>query len=124
VQSGGAELLRAKLRGEVSQADYVQVNSDFDNEIDAISQQLNAGRSQRGTLDAFVRFSKLMLVDIATAWQRADVEQRVRVQNLLFQNGIAYEAKRRFLNTTNLTLFQQLSSLAHFKGGGGVPDGI
>jgi site-specific DNA recombinase len=119
-----AELLRAKLRGEVSQADYLQANSDFDNEIDAISQQLNASRLQRGTLDAFLRFSKLMLVDIATAWQRADVEQRVRVQNLLFQDGIAYEAKRRFLNTTNVTLFQQLKSLAHSTGGGGVPDGI
>ena len=74
-----AELLRAKLRGEVSQTDYVQANFDFDNEIDAITQHLNASRSQHGTLDAFLRFSKLMLVDIASAWQRAGVEQRVSV---------------------------------------------
>jgi hypothetical protein len=45
-----------------SQADYVQANSDFDNEIYAITQQLNASHSQHGTLDAFLRFSKLMLV--------------------------------------------------------------
>jgi hypothetical protein len=73
-----AALLRAKLLGEVSQADYVQGNSDLDDEIDAITQQLNANHTQRGTLNAFLRFSKLMLVDIATAWQRAGVEQRVR----------------------------------------------
>ncbi len=96
-----AELLRAKLRGEVSQADYVQANFDFDNEIDAITQQLNASHSRHGTLDAFLRFSKLMLVDMAAAWQRAEVEQRVRVQNFLFQDGIADDKTRGFLNTTN-----------------------
>lgn len=108
----------------VSQADYVQANSDLDNEIDAVTQQLNASESQHGTLDAFLRFSKLMLVDIAAAWQRADIEQRVRVQNFLFQDGIAYEKAQGFLNTTNATLFQQLRALAHCKGGFGVPGGI
>jgi len=82
---------------------------------------LNASHSQHGTLDAFLRFSKLMLVDLAAAWQRAEVEQQVRVQNLLFQDGIAYDKTRGFLNTTSTTLFQQLKDLAHCKGGGGVP---
>src|SRR5258708_21295272 len=72
-----AELLRAKLRGEVSQLDYVQANADFDDEIEGIAQQIHALRSQRGTLDAFIRFSKLMLVDVSAAWQRADAEQRL-----------------------------------------------
>ena len=93
-------------------------------QIDAITKELTASHSQHGTLDAFLRFSKLMLVDIATAWQRADVEQRVRVQNFLFQDGISYEKNQRFLNTANATLFQQLRALAHCKGGFGVPDGI
>jgi len=52
-----------KLRGEVSQADYAQANADFDDEIEGIAQQLHAVRSQRGALDAFIRFSKLMLTD-------------------------------------------------------------
>jgi hypothetical protein len=115
--------LRAKLRGEVNQADYLQANSDFDSEIDAVAQQLNASRSH-GTLDAFLRFSKLMLVDISAAWEVAGVEQRVSVQNFLFQDGIAYEQNQRFLNTTKPTLFQQLRDLAHCKEGVGVPDGI
>jgi hypothetical protein len=48
--------------GSGNQSDYVQANSDFDNEIDAITQQLRVGHSQHGTLDAFVRFANLMLV--------------------------------------------------------------
>jgi site-specific DNA recombinase len=118
------ELLRAKLRGEVSQADYIQANSEFDGEIDAITLQLNASHCHHGTLDAFLRFSNLMLVDIAAAWRRAGIEERVRVQNFLFRDGIAYDQKRKFLNTPNTTLFQQLRDLAHCKGGVGVPDGI
>ena len=81
-------------------------------------------QSQRGTRDAFLHFSKLLLVDIAAAWQRADVEQRVRIQNFLFQDRIAYEKNHRFLNTAEVTLFQQLRGLARCKDGVGVPDGI
>jgi hypothetical protein len=91
-----AKLLRARLRGEVNQADYAQANADFDDEIDDLAQELHAVRSQRGTLDVFLRFAKLMLVDIAAAWQRADVEQRIRVQNFLFQGDVGNEAQRRF----------------------------
>ena len=119
-----AELLRARLRGEVNQADYVEANTDFDNKIVSITQELHAARSQRGTLDAFLRFSKLMLVDVAAAWKRADIEQRHRVQNFLFRNGIAYHQDDKFLNTANPTLFQQLRALMHPARAVGVPDGI
>ena len=62
-----------------------------------------------------------MLVDVAAAWQRADAEQRLRVQNFLFQDGIAYHQNQKFLNTTNPTLFQQLRGLAHCERVVGVP---
>ncbi len=118
------ELLRARLRGEVNQADYAEANAEFDDEIEGITQELHAVQSQRGRLDAFLRFSKLMLVDIAAAWQRADVEQRIRVQNFLFRGGVAYHENEKFLNTANPTLFQQLRRLAHCETVVGVPDGI
>ena len=119
-----AELLRARLRGDVSQADYAQTTVEFDEEIAGVSRPLHALRSQRGTLDAFLRFSKLMLVDISAAWVRADAEQKLRVQNFLFQDGVAYDQDQKFLNTTNPTLFQQLRSLTHPETSVGVPDGI
>jgi hypothetical protein len=115
------ELLRAKLRGEVSQADYVQANADFDAEIQGIAQQIFTLRSQRGTLDAFLGFSKLMLVDISAAWQRAQAEQRLRVQTFLFRDGVAYHQDQKFLNTNNPTLFQQLRALTHPERAVGVP---
>lgn len=119
-----SELLRARLRGEVSQADYAQANVAFDDEIEGVTRQMDALRSQRGTLDAFLCFSKLMLVDVSAAWQRADAEQKVRVQNFLFRDGVAYHQDQKFLNTANPTLFQQLRQLAHCQKVVGVPDGI
>jgi hypothetical protein len=64
-----------------------------------------------------------MLVDIAAAWQQAGIEQRLGVQNFLFQDGIAYEKSQKFLNTANPTLFQQLRDLAHCQVAVGVADG-
>lgn len=119
-----AELLRARLRGDVSQTDYAQATVEFDAEIEVVAQQIEALRSQRGTLYAFLRFSKLMLVDIAGAWELADVEQRLRVQNLLFREGVAYDQNQKFLNTPNPTLFQQLRNVLHPETAVGVPDGI
>lgn len=119
-----AELLRAKLRGEVSQADYVQANADFDDEIEGITQQIEAVRPQHRTLDSFLSFSKLMLVDVASAWQRADAEQKLRVQTFLFREGVAYHQEQKFLNTANPTLFQQLRAFTHPERVVGVPDGI
>ena|SRR5579863_2716649 len=119
-----AELLRARLRGEVNQADYAEANREFDDEIESMTRDLQAIRSQHGTLEAFLRFSKLMLVDIAAAWQRANVEERISVQNFLFQGGIKYRENEKFLNTANPTLFQQLRRLADCETVVGVPDGI
>jgi hypothetical protein len=112
------------FRGEISQTDYAQANADFDDEIDLITRQIQTLRCQRGTLDAFLRFSKLMLVDISAAWKRADAEQRFRVQNFLFRDGVPYHQTQKFLNTANPTLFQQLRSLNHSQGVVGVPNGI
>ena len=117
-------LLEAKLLGEVKQADYVQKNSELDAEIVNIENKLDATQSPRLTVDAFVRFSKLMLVDVSSAWQLAPIEHRISVQNFLFPDGIAYKKSLKFLNTENPTLFQQLRGLVNCKIGVGVPDGI
>jgi hypothetical protein len=52
-----------------------------------------------------------MLVDIAGAWKKAGAEQRVRVQSLLFQDGLLYSKSSGFLNTSNLSLFTALEEI-------------
>jgi hypothetical protein len=46
--------------------------------------------------DAFSRFAKLHMTDIAGAWQLATAEQKHRVQNLLFEDGLLLRKSRDF----------------------------
>jgi hypothetical protein len=39
-----SNLLRAKLRGEVAQADHAQANNEFDREIEVLTERLEASR--------------------------------------------------------------------------------
>lgn len=100
-----AELLRARIRSGVSQAGYVQAIADFDEEIEGMAQQISTLRSQRVALDAFLGFLKLILLDISAAWQRADAEQGLRVQNFLFRDSVAYHRDQKVLNTNTRRCF-------------------
>jgi hypothetical protein len=82
-----SELLRAKLRGEVPQSDYAQLNAEVDLEAADIDAQLLSAAKNRVSPEAFVRFAKAMLLDIGEAWRRAGAEQKQRVQDFLFQSG-------------------------------------
>jgi hypothetical protein len=52
-----------------------------------------------------------MLLDVAEAWQRAGAEQKVRVQNLLFQNGLRYSQKSRNFEHLNPCLFNVMEEM-------------
>ena len=62
-------------------------------------EQLRAVTSRRDSVDSFVRFAELKLVDIANGWRIAEPEQRERVQNLLFDCGLDYSPAARLEST-------------------------
>ena len=103
-----SELLRSKLRGEVSLADYAQATEEFDREIIGLEGQLEAASAIRLTLDAFLRFAKVMLLDIAGVWKQAAGDQKVRVQNLLFQGGLRFSQELRDFKHLNPCLFSTI----------------
>jgi len=90
------ELLKMRMRGELSRDEFEQANSDFTAEINVIEEQLRAVASRRDTADSFVRFAELQLMDTANAWRIAEPEQRQRVQNLLFEDGLDYSPNLGF----------------------------
>jgi site-specific DNA recombinase len=105
------ELLKAKLRGEVSQADYEEANAAFSAEIANITEQLQASTTDGATMEAFIQFAELTLLDIAGTWQKASPENRQRVQNLLFEDGLHYSKESGILNRSNTSLFSVLESI-------------
>ena len=107
-----SELLKSKLRGEVSQADYEESNAEYAAEIAAINGELRTIESSGAKLESFIRFAELRLTDMAEVWQLASPNQRQRVQNLLFSEGLSYSMSAGFLNRSKSCLFNALESIS------------
>ena len=119
-----SQLLKAKLREELSQSDFERANAEFDDEIATAAGELELAEAGRATLNDFIAFAELMLADIAGAWEKASADQRQRVQNLLFPNGLQYEKESGFLNTSNPSLFRVLEEISTEKGMLASPTGF
>jgi hypothetical protein len=105
------ELMKMRMRGELSREEFEQANADLASEIYVIEEQLRTVASRRDTADSFVRFAELQLMDIANAWRIAGPEQRQRVQNLLFEDGLDYSPTMGILNRSNSSLFSVLEPM-------------
>jgi site-specific DNA recombinase len=122
-----SELLRSKLRGEVCQDDYREENERFTREIADTERELRAVEAATANRDAFVRFCELSMVDIPRIWQSANDDQRRRVRNILFPDGILVGVDRKISNPQNCSLFNVLAGMMRKKPGVsriGCPPGI
>ena len=85
---------------------YCVVNQDGE-----VFAQLNSAQSNAVSVEAFVRFAKTMLLDIATVSQRAQGKQKVRIQNLLFQCGLRYSSESEKFEHLNPCLFNAMEDV-------------
>jgi len=95
-------LLRAKLNGEISQADYALANTEFDYEIAVIEARLQNAQANHVTRAAFLRFANAMLLDVAGAWQRAGAEQKCVFKIFCFKMVCTTRKNTESLNTLTL----------------------
>jgi site-specific DNA recombinase len=100
----------AMLRGTITAEQFKEGDAEFGGEIAVIEQEVMALDSQRDTLDAFMQFAQIHLTDIAGAWEIAAPEQRQRVQNLLFKDGLLYSPEHGILNHSKSSLFSVLEA--------------
>jgi site-specific DNA recombinase len=94
---------------------FQQMNSRFEQEIAGLESQIAEVESEKATFEQLWEFSKSLLVDIATAWGKADVDQKQRVQNVLFPTGLKYHPQEGILNSNNDCLFNQLEDFVSGK---------
>jgi site-specific DNA recombinase len=91
---------------------FEQMNRKFVDDIAGIENQIADAHMEKATFEELLLFSKSLLVDISTAWERADVDQKQRVQNTLFPNGLKYDPEKGILNSENDCLFNRLEDFA------------
>jgi hypothetical protein len=87
---------------------FEQMNSKFADEIALLESQIAEAGVQKATFEELLGFSKSLLLDIPTAWERADVDQKQRVQNILFPGGSKHHPEKGILNSGKCCLFNQL----------------
>ena len=106
-----SNLVILRVKGDVSQDEFEEAKAAFTTKIYDVEEKLKALASTRATADSFVRFAELQLTDMAHVWRIANPEQRERVQNLLFADGLDYSPKSGFLNRSESSLFNALETV-------------
>jgi hypothetical protein len=94
---------------------FEKMNIKFEEEIASLQEQIAEAKMEAATFDELWQFSKSLLVDIATAWKRADVDQKQRVQNILFPDGMKYHPEKGILNSSKESLFNQVEDFVSGK---------
>ena len=105
------KLLEARLMGDKAiMPHFDRLNGKYEAEIAAIREQIAEADLAKATFADLLEFSKSMLVNIGQAWAKANVDQKQRVQNVLFPGGLKYHAQKGILNPDNDCLFSQLEA--------------
>ena len=106
-----AGLLTLRMEQENTRAEFDEANAALRDKISELEEKLKSAVSVRAKAESFVRFAELQLTDLAHVWRIASPEQRERVQNLLFEDGLDYCYESGFLNRSKSSLFSVLESV-------------
>jgi hypothetical protein len=105
------KLIAAYLKGDKAiMPVFERMSLKFEEDIAALENQIAEVDVEKATFEQLLEFSKAMLVDIPTAWAMASLDQKQRVQNVLFPNGLKYHPETGILNSDNDCLFSQLEA--------------
>jgi len=117
-------LIEAKLRGEVSQADYQMMKSSIDTEMGLIEAERKSLDSEASTMESLIKKKDEEPVMVAHVWQRATFTQKIEMQRAFFPEGLVFSLKTLFFEPRNQSTMQRYSLLFDALVELGVPDGI
>ncbi len=100
-----SNLLELRTEREISAEEFQDANSEWKQKIFETEERIRTLTATRATRDSFVRFAELQLTDLANVWRIANPEQRERVQNLLFGDGLDNSPESGLSNRSKSSLF-------------------
>jgi hypothetical protein len=89
---------------------FPSLKKRFEDQISSLEAQVADAATAKATFNELLAFSQAMLIDIGSAWLRADLDQRQRVQTALFPSGLKYHRETGILNPDKDSNFSQLES--------------
>ena len=101
------------LNGTLNDVMYKNMNSKLEVEIRTINSKLNNTKNKISNLNLFIENTVAISQNISNTWASSGYDVRVKVQNLLFPDGILYDGqKRRYLTKKVNTVFSQIRDVA------------
>jgi DNA invertase Pin-like site-specific DNA recombinase len=105
------ELLMKYLKNDpVIARHFETLNQNIEDEVAEVKARLEECEAAKATFDEVLNFSQSMLVDIGKAWELGNVNQKQKVQNILFPDGLNFDPEKGILNPENTCLFNHLEN--------------
>jgi site-specific DNA recombinase len=123
-QTLNQNLILAKLKGEVTQADFDVVKPGIAQAIADLEASQKALEMESGTMTAFIDATALKVIDLVAAWRSAGISERQELQTAVFPDGLPYSVENCFFEPGNSSLINEFSDLIQELGHVGVPGGI
>lgn len=118
------KLVLAKLKGEVTQADFDAVKPAIEKEIADTEDAKKALEMESGTMLSLIEAMKLKLVNLVDTWRIGGMSERCELQNAMFPDGLPYSSKHGFFEPGKSPLINQFVDMLEDLCQVGVPDGI
>ncbi|MGZ4828257.1 MAG: hypothetical protein ACXV78_01345, partial [Candidatus Angelobacter sp.] len=118
------KLILAKLKGEVSQADFDAVKPSIAQAITEIEASQKAIEMESGTMSAFIEATERKTLKLVATWRAAGINERQEMQNAAFPDGLPYSVKNGFFEPGKSSILNAFSDMMLELCQVGVPDGI
>lgn len=116
--------IKAKLMGELSEADFQLMKQSIAEETTRIQEQIAALDTEQSSFQALMAQTQQEIIDFGASWAAAGADRKREIQNALFPEGLIWDSKLFFFEPRNQSLVQLLTDILQSVGNFGVPDGI
>jgi site-specific DNA recombinase len=90
---------------------FDKLSQKYRDEIEVIEGKIADAHAEKATFEDLLAYSKVLLMDIGAAWKQGTLEQKQKVQNILFPSGLNYHPEKGILNSSKGCLFYELENL-------------
>ena len=105
------QTIEARVKGKISDEDFATMKAAIAAEVAAIEQGLKKLEDERTGMQELIKNTEVRLSNLATWWQKANLQDRIELQFSLWPDGLHWSHERMFLNTANRSLFQQVREM-------------
>lgn len=103
--------IEARIKGGLSAEDLEKFKASNDKSIAEIEAQLNSLKSECFTIEQLMADASQSIMNLAKAWQDADLARRQEIQTFVFPDGLLFSPDRLFFEPGNHTLMQAVLKL-------------